>query len=300
MRFMKRRFSRRLMKDRMLRGRRALLEGRRALLERRRGVPVKMLIPNMVTLLGLCAGLTGIRFAIEGRFEFALIAIAVAAVLDGIDGRMARLLKASSRFGAELDSLADFVSFGVAPAIVLYLWGFSTLHSLGWIVVLVFSVASALRLARFNVALDDEAKPAWQGAFFVGMPVPAGAIGLMLPLYLEGLGIPKSYIAIQPLLAVFAFFLAYLEVSRIPTFSGKLIGRRVAREHIAPVVALTALAAVILVTYPYLSLTLTCLAYLALLPISIRRYRALAAANAVVTAPALPSATPISSDTDPT
>lgn len=294
MRFMQRRFSRRLMKDRMQRGRRALLEARR------RSVPVKSLIPNMVTLLGLCAGLTAIRFAIESRFEHALVAIAVAAVLDGIDGRMARLLKASSRFGAELDSLADFVSFGVAPAIVLYLWGFNGFHSLGWIVVLVFSIASALRLARFNVALDDPGKPAWQGAFFVGMPVPAGAIGLMLPLFLEGLGIPKSFVTFPPVLAAFAVFLAYLEVSRIPTFSGKLIGTRVAREYIALVVALTALAAVVLVTYPYLSLTLVCLGYLALIPVSIRHYRGLAQANAAVTAPALPSASPVSSGTDQT
>lgn len=295
MRFMQRRFSRRLMKERVLRGRSALLEARR------RGVPLKLLIPNMVTVLGMCAGLTAIRFAIEGRFEQALLAIGAAAVLDGLDGRMARLLKASSRFGAELDSLADFVSFGVAPSIVLYLWGFGAFHSLGWIVVLVFSVAAALRLARFNVALDDPGKPAWQGAFFVGMPVPAGAIGLMLPLYLEGLGVPKAILTVPPILAAFAVFLAYLEVSRIPTFSGKMIGARVAREYVAPVVALVALAAVILVTYPYLSLTLVCLAYLALIPVSIRRHRELAGAHAAATAPALPqSVKPLSSDTDPT
>jgi CDP-diacylglycerol--serine O-phosphatidyltransferase len=160
---------------------------RRAFLRaRRKSVPVRILIPNMVTLLGLCVGLTSIRMAIEGRFEYALIAIAGAAVLDGLDGRMARLLKASSRFGAELDSLSDFVCFGVAPAVVLFLWGFQDARSLGWIIVLVFAVAAALRLARFNVALDDPAKPIWENSFFVGVPVPAGAILLMLPLYLEG------------------------------------------------------------------------------------------------------------------
>ncbi len=149
---------------------------------------MRLLIPNMVTVLGMCIGLTSIRMAIEGRFELALAAIGGAAVLDGLDGRMARLLKASSRFGAELDSLSDFVCFGVAPAIVLYLWGFSGASSLGWIMVLMFALAAALRLARFNVALDDPAKPLWETGFFVGVPVPAGAILLMLPLYMEGLG----------------------------------------------------------------------------------------------------------------
>ncbi|NJM36044.1 MAG: hypothetical protein HC850_16685 [Rhodomicrobium sp.] len=168
---------------------------------------MRLLIPNMVTLLGLCVGLTSIRMAIEGRFEYALIAIASAAVIDGLDGRMARLLKASSRFGAELDSLSDFVCFGVAPAVVLYLWGFSSASSFGWIMVLVFALAAALRLARFNVALDDRSKPVWENAFFVGVPVPAGAILLLLPLYLHGLGLPKSWLA-TPMLGVYAIAIA--------------------------------------------------------------------------------------------
>lgn len=245
---------------------------RRAFMEaRRRSVPLRALIPNIVTLLGLCAGLTGIRFAIEGRFELALASIGVAALLDGVDGRMARLLKASSRFGAELDSLADFLSFGVAPAIVLYQWGFQDYHSLGWIVVLVFSVAAALRLARFNVALDAPAKPLWHSAFFVGMPVPSGAIGLMLPLYLEGVGVSKTFMP-PPVLTIFALSLAFLMVSRLRTFSGKQLGRHIEREYIAPVVALTAVAAVILVMYPYVTLTIVCIVYIILIPVSIRRY----------------------------
>ena len=139
-----------------------MMKGRRAFrAARARSVPMRLLIPNMVTVLGMCVGLTSIRMAIEGRFELALAAICGAAVLDGLDGRMARLLKASSRFGAELDSLSDFVCFGVAPAIVLYLWGFSGASSLGWIMVLMFALAAALRLARFNVALDAPAKPLW-------------------------------------------------------------------------------------------------------------------------------------------
>ncbi|MGF1622759.1 MAG: CDP-diacylglycerol--serine O-phosphatidyltransferase [Rhodomicrobiaceae bacterium] len=248
---------------------------RRAFLRaRRKSVPVRILIPNMVTLLGLCVGLTSIRMAIEGRFEYALIAIAAAAVLDGLDGRMARLLKASSRFGAELDSLSDFVCFGVAPAVVLFLWGFQDARSLGWIIVLVFVVAAALRLARFNVALDDPAKPIWENSFFVGVPVPAGAILLMLPLYLEGLGVPKDWM-LMPLLAVYALVIAGLMPSRVRTFSGKLIGRRIEREFVAPVVALAVVFAATLVTYPYLSVTLACLTYLAMIPMSARRYEEL-------------------------
>jgi CDP-diacylglycerol--serine O-phosphatidyltransferase len=292
MRIMQRRLS-----NRMMKGRRAFLAAKR------RSVPLKALIPNIVTLLGLCAGLTAIRLAIEGRFDIALAAIAVAAVLDGVDGRMARLLKASSRFGAELDSLADFVSFGVAPAIVLYLWGFTTVRSLGWIVVLVFALAAALRLARFNVALDAPARPLWQSAFFVGMPVPAGAIVVMLPLYLEGLGLPASFIKLPPLLAVYAAAIAFLMVSRLRTFSGKLIGRRISREYIAPVIALAALAAAVLATYPYLTLTVGCLVYLALIPLSIRRFREMEEADAAETAaPALghDSTKPdLNSDSDP-
>jgi CDP-diacylglycerol---serine O-phosphatidyltransferase len=273
---MARRFSHRMMK-----GRRAFLEARK------RTVPLRLLIPNMVTLLGLCVGLTSIRMAIEGRFEFALAAIAGAAVLDGLDGRMARLLKASSRFGAELDSLSDFVCFGVAPAVVLYLWGFSGAASLGWIMVMMFALAAALRLARFNVALDEPAKPIWESGYFVGIPAPAGAILLMLPLYMEGLGVPKSWM-VMPVLSIYALVIAGLMVSRVRTFSGKLVGRRIARDYIAPVVALVVALAATLVTYPYLSLTLGCLAYLALIPVSMRRYWEDQQEYAVIEAPALP------------
>jgi CDP-diacylglycerol--serine O-phosphatidyltransferase len=263
----------------MSRGRRALLAARR------RSVPLRALVPNIVTLIGLCVGLTSIRMAIESRFDIALAAIVVAALLDGVDGRMARLLKASSRFGAELDSLADFVNFGVAPALVLYLWGFGDLRSLGWIVVLVFSLSAALRLARFNVALDDPNKPLWQNAFFVGVPVPAGAILVLLPIYLEALGLPKALMPAQ-LLAIYAIGIGALMVSRLRTFSGKLIGRRIAREYIAPVVVLAVALAALLATYPYLMLAVGSLLYLALIPLSIHQYRR-AAKDAPAPAPAL-------------
>ena len=138
---------------------------RRRLLRRPRfrAIPVRTLVPNVITLLAICAGLTAIRFAVEDRLEWALAAIVFAALLDGIDGRVARLLKGTSRFGAELDSLADFVNFGVAPALILYFWDLKELKSAGWIAALVFAIAAALRLARFNVMAEDPNRPAWAG-----------------------------------------------------------------------------------------------------------------------------------------
>src|SRR5690349_24611099 len=139
-------------------------------------VPFRMIAPNMITLMALCLGLTAIRLAFEGKFEPAVIAIVVAALLDGVDGRVARLLKGTSRFGAELDSLADFVNFGCAPALMLYFWGLHELGNAGWIAAMVFAISTGLRLARFNVMADDPNKPAWAANFFVGVPAPAGAI----------------------------------------------------------------------------------------------------------------------------
>src|ERR1700691_2201918 len=157
-----------------------------------RRIPVRTLVPNVITLLALCAGLTAIRMAFENRYVLALAAIVFAAFLDGIDGRLARFLKGTSRFGAELDSLADFVNFGVAPALILYFWGLHALKSAGWIAAMVFAISAALRLARFNVMVDDPDKPAWASNFFVGMPAPAGAITGLLPIYASFLGLPQS------------------------------------------------------------------------------------------------------------
>ncbi len=148
---------------------------------RLRDVPFRVLAPNLITLIAICAGLTSIRLAIEGRFELAIAAIIFAAFLDALDGRVARLLKSSTRFGAEMDSLADFVNFGVAPAIVLYTWGLNELRSLGWIAALIFAICGCLRLARFNVMLDEPNRPKWKNNFFVGMPAPAGAMVALLP-----------------------------------------------------------------------------------------------------------------------
>jgi CDP-diacylglycerol--serine O-phosphatidyltransferase len=246
---------------------------RRNRIRRFQRIPMRFVLPNLVTLLAICLGLTGLRFAIEGYFDFAVYAIIIAAILDGLDGRIARALKGTSRFGAELDSLADFVDFGVAPALVLYLWSLHEHRSIGWFAALIFAIAGALRLARFNVMIDDPNKPAWSGHFFVGMPAPAGAIMVMLPLYLHfGLDMANDR-AYVPFEIAYVLFIAFLMASRIPHFSGKRIGR-VPREWFIPVL-LGAIAALLLVVmFTMQMLIVLSLAYLALIPLSMRRYLA--------------------------
>jgi CDP-diacylglycerol---serine O-phosphatidyltransferase len=246
---------------------------RRIPLFRHRHVPVRMLVPNFFTLLALCAGLTSIRMGIEERYELALGAIVFAALLDGIDGRVARLLKASSRFGAELDSLADFVNFGVAPAFLIFNWGLGSLKSLGWIVVMTFALASALRLARFNVAAEEE-HPRWQKAYFIGMPTPAAAIVVLLPVFVEHLGFDgiRSSTFMLDIVLVYTLVIAFLMVSTIPTFSGKLVGERISREYVLPIFMLAVGFVALLVTYPFGTLTGASIAYLASIPVSYRRF----------------------------
>jgi CDP-diacylglycerol--serine O-phosphatidyltransferase len=245
-------------------------KSRRQSLLRRGQVPIRVLVPSIFTLLGLCAGLTAIRMAIEHRWDLAVAALVFAAFLDGIDGRIARLLKASSRFGAELDSLADFVNFGVAPAIIIFIWALEDLGGLGWIVVLVFAVCVALRLARFNVALDRPDLPAWKSNYFVGVPAPAGALILLLPIYAQNLGLHLP--SLTPLVLIYTLVIAVLMVSRVPTYSGKLIGQRIAREHVPPLFVLAALFVAMLLTFPSLTLAVGSVAYLAMIPVSTYRY----------------------------
>ena len=243
---------------------------------RRRGfrpVPLRLLLPNIVTLLALCLGLTAIRLATEGATEWAVSAIAGAAVLDGLDGRIARALKGTSRFGAELDSLADFVDFGVAPAIVLYAADLHAIKSFGWVAALLFAMACALRLARFNVMLDDPDQPPWRKNFFVGMPAPAGAIVGLLPIYLRSaleFGAPTPAVAFLESLYVLA--VALLMTSRVPHFSGKSIGR-VPREHLAVFMVGAAASLLLVFVFPMQALAAVALAYLASIPLAIRRFR---------------------------
>jgi CDP-diacylglycerol--serine O-phosphatidyltransferase len=237
-----------------------------------RRIPVRTLVPNVITLLALCAGLTAIRMAFENRYVLALAAIVFAAFLDGIDGRLARFLKGTSRFGAELDSLADFVNFGVAPALILYFWGLHALKSAGWIAAMVFAICAALRLARFNVMVDDPDKPAWASNFFVGVPAPAGAITVLLPIYVALLGLPRSEI-LTWLTLVYTLAIASLMVSRLPVFSGKRVGTRVPPEMVGPAVVVAVLFIALLIAYPWIILTAGTLAYLGALPFGYLSYR---------------------------
>jgi CDP-diacylglycerol--serine O-phosphatidyltransferase len=239
-----------------------------------RRIPVRTLAPNVITLLALCAGLTAIRMAFENRYVLALAAIVFAAILDGIDGRLARFLKGTSRFGAELDSLSDFVNFGVAPALILYFWDLHQLKSAGWIAAMVFAICAALRLARFNVMIDDPDRPAWRSNFFVGMPAPAGAITVLLPIYAVLLGVPHSSF-LTWLTLVYTLAIASLLVSRLPVFSGKRVGTRVPPEMVGPLIVVVVLSIALLVAYPWIVLTAGTLAYLGSLPfgwLSYRRY----------------------------
>jgi CDP-diacylglycerol--serine O-phosphatidyltransferase len=235
-------------------------------------IPVRMLLPNLITLLALCAGLTAIRLALEGRLEWAVAAIVVAALLDGIDGRVARLLKGTSRFGAELDSLADFVNFGVAPALIVYLWDLQSLKSAGWIAAMVFAICTGLRLARFNVMIEDSEKPVWAANFFVGIPAPAGAIIVLLPIYVYFLGMPRFWL-LAPMTLVYTLAIAFLMVSRLPVFSGKRVGKRVAPEMVLPVFVAVVLFFALLVAYPWEVLTIGSVLYLACLPLGWVAYR---------------------------
>ena len=244
---------------------------RSRLLFRQSKIPLRLLVPNFFTVLSLCAGLTAIRMAIEQRYEMAIALVVIAALLDGVDGRLARALKAQSKFGAELDSLADFVNFGVAPAVIVFIWGLGSLpRGFGWIVALVFALAMGLRLARFNSMIDVE-RPKWQANYFTGMPAPAGAITVLLPLYLDGLALFEVR-AWPWLIAVYMLAMAVLLVSTIPTFSGKLLGERISGDYVLPVFVGAAAGVALLVTYPYGTLAIATLAYLGTIPISYRRF----------------------------
>jgi len=237
-------------------------------------IPIRMLIPNLITLFSLCLGLTAIRMAVDGKFELAITSIVAAGILDGLDGRLARLLHSTSRFGAELDSLADFVSFGVAPAMILYFWGLNALHSAGWIAILVFAICTGLRLARFNVMLDDPNKPPYAVNFFTGVPAPAGAMIAMLPIYLELMGLPHT-VASPVIALVYVVAIALLMVSWIPTWSGKGVSGRVPREHVLTILICVVFFGALLMSYPWEVLSLCSIAYVCCIPVAYFQYKKL-------------------------
>ena len=233
------------------------------------------LLPNAITVLAMSAGLSAVQFAIVGMWGAAIGAIAAAALLDGLDGRIARLLDATSKMGAELDSLADAISFGVAPALVIYIWRFEGARGEwigdrgGWIVALVFAVCMVLRLARFNTLLDVE-QPPYAKEFFVGVPAPAGGLLLLLPLIVEEQVGRDGWWSSVPAVVVWTVGVALLLVSRIPTLSLKSI--KVPPRAVAPMLVLVALLGAVIITYPLAALIAAMVLYLGHLPYSVRRY----------------------------
>lgn len=227
------------------------------------------LLPNAVTVVALCSGLSAVYFALSGRYELCVAAVGVAALCDALDGRLARLLDASSRIGAELDSLSDLVSFGVAPALVLYVWALQGTR-LGWIVTLIFAVCMALRLARFNTLLDAEDQPPYAKEFFVGVPAPAAALVAGIPLYATLHFGPGWWTRPLPV-GLWAVVVAGLMVSRLPTLSFKNV--RVPSRLVAPLLVLVGLGAAVLIIAPFLGLGIVGLVYLATVPYTMYRHR---------------------------
>jgi CDP-diacylglycerol--serine O-phosphatidyltransferase len=258
-----------------------LRRNRRRARPRFKGPSFNRMIPNLLTMLGLCAGLTSIRFAIEGRFGAAAVAILVAGCIDGLDGRLARLLKATSRFGAEFDSLADFLCFGVAPAFVLYLWTLESARGYGFAPCLMFAVCMALRLARFNAAIDTAPHAAYTYNFFTGVPAPAGAGLALFPLFvgLEAQSMGWNWLLAAVRFPAFPAFMligtAFLLVSTIPVWSFKNF--KVPAEYVLPMLLGTGMFAAILVADPWAAMAVAGLIYLGMLPFSVRSYRRLKA-----------------------
>jgi CDP-diacylglycerol--serine O-phosphatidyltransferase len=237
--------------------------------------PISRLFPNMITIAGMCCGLSAVRFAIMGRFEIAVGFILAAALIDGMDGRVARMLGATSVFGAQLDSLSDFLCFGVAPALVIYMWGLHDIRGLGWAVALFFVVCTALRLARFNTALFDDQKEPWENQFFVGVPSPAGGMLCLFPIIFS---LQFDFILPSALVACHVVFIGSLMVSRIPTFSGKK--QRIKHETILPFMLLCSAILVVFIIEPWLSLIILSLGYLGSIYLSIKKWRQLKAESA--------------------
>ncbi len=233
-------------------------------------LPLTRLLPNLLTLLSLCSGLTGIRFALQEKWQEAVMAIVIAAVFDVLDGRVARLLNIASKFGAELDSLSDAISFGVAPGFIMYQWTLQDDKNVGWISVLVYAVCSALRLARFNTMLEDNSQPAWAKSYFTGVPAPAGAGLALLPLMLVlAFGTDVQW---PPMVIAFWLLMAGgLMVSRMPTLSLK--GLRVAPVWVAPIMMAAVLLIAGIATHPWFTLSLASMLYFASLPLGWINYR---------------------------
>jgi len=235
----------------------------------------RVILPNMLTLIGVCIGLTSIRFALDGRYEFAIIAIIIAAVIDGLDGRIARLIKGTSKVGKELDSLTDMISFGVAPAFIMYFWKLNELGRFGWLVCLIYVICVALRLARFNVNTGGE--PSWRDNFFEGVPSPAGGILVLTPLIFSMSSIELFKIDYQIIVPIFFIVTSFLLISKFPSYSFKkiVIQRKATIFLLFGIVLFFGL----LLIYPFNVISVSALLYLSMLPISFFHYQKLKKQN---------------------
>ena len=235
----------------------------------------RVILPNMLTLIGVCIGLTSIRFALDGRYEFAIIAIIIAAVIDGLDGRIARLIKGTSKVGKELDSLTDMISFGVAPAFIMYFWKLNELGRFGWLVCLIYVICVALRLARFNVNTGGE--PSWRDNFFEGVPSPAGGILVLTPLIFSMSSIEVFKIDHAIIVPIFFIVTSFLLISKFPSYSFKkiVIQRKATIFLLFGIVLFFGL----LLIYPFNVISMSALIYLSMLPISFFHYQKLKKQN---------------------
>ena len=235
----------------------------------------RVILPNMLTLIGVCIGLTSIRFALDEKYEFAIIAIIIAAVIDGLDGRIARLIKGTSKVGKELDSLTDMISFGVAPAFIMYFWKLNELGRFGWLVCLIYVICVALRLARFNVNTGGE--PSWRDNFFEGVPSPAGGILVLTPLIFSMSGIELFKIDYSIIVPIFFIVTSFLLISKFPSYSFKkiVIQRKATIFLLFGIVLFFGL----LLIYPFNVISVSALIYLCMLPISFFHYQKLKKQN---------------------
>ncbi|KEC55458.1 CDP-diacylglycerol--serine O-phosphatidyltransferase [Bartonella koehlerae] len=238
--------------------------------------PMRYIIPNIITILAICAGMSSIRLAFEHRYEAAILMVLLAAILDGADGRIARLMDGSSSFGAQMDSLADVINFGVAPSLIVYSFVLNQAHQVGWIAGLVYCVACCLRLARFNVMLDNADIPKWQENYFVGVPAPAGALLLLLPMYLGALGLVPSW-SWALFFSLYTVIIAFLLVSRLPVWNGKTIDQNLRRDIVVPCMLGIVIYVGFLATYTWHTLLITAVSYMIFLPYSFVAYNKRAA-----------------------
>lgn len=239
---------------------------------RRSVIPIRYLVPNIITILAICAGVTSIRLAFEGQFEKAVFMILIAAILDGLDGRVARMMGGSSPFGMQMDSLADVINFGVAPALIVYSYILADLQQIGWVAALVYCIACCLRLARFNVMAEDKKVESWKKDYFVGVPAPAGALLVLFPVYVGSIGLEKSPVWAL-IFSLYTFAIALLLVSRLPVWSAKSLGRKLRRDLVVPLLLVMVAYIGFLAKMTWQTLLVTTVGYLIFLPFSVYAYR---------------------------